>query len=274
MADEKNAQAAEIAATKKARANKKQADKAAAVESDGNEGVGTGQIIYKLISELTLLETNPRLIGKTELNRLCNSLETDKGFFESRPCLINKVGDKLIVYAGNMRVRAALMLGWRLVPCIVDEIPSDLQDTRMFKDNIHYAEFDMAELLKTFDPAYLMHDIGMDISKKELSKLLKKDAEQTPSLEDNLNFDQNDIVDDDHLYIADKFTNGTKPAAFHHRQYEIPLAKETNEWMKSLVEDYKKKNKTTTTFMKDFRIAVQVGQQAERDGVQMPATTT
>lgn len=234
-----------------------------AKETEENKVTTDGRIVYKLISELTLLEANPRLIGKTEINQLCNSLETDKGFFEARPALVNKVQDKLIVYAGNMRVRAAIMLGWRLVPCIIDEIPNDAQEIRMFKDNMHYAEFDMQELLKTFDPAYLLHDIGMTISKKELSKAMKemdKNKENVLAGEDLAgNFEGLGDETDENLYISEKFTNGTKPASFVFRQYEIPLSKETNQWLAGVLEDYKKTHKSTTNFMRDFRIMCQIG---------------
>lgn len=95
------------------------------------------------ISELTLLENNPRKIDKAQFKKLCDSLEKDPGFFLNRPCLVNVKDEKRIVYAGNQRVLAAKKLGWKEVPCIVEiNLPEDLIKERIIKDNKHYGEFD------------------------------------------------------------------------------------------------------------------------------------
>lgn len=240
------------------------------------EKVGTGEIIYVPVMRLTLLEANPRLIGKSELTKLSNSLESDKAYFENRPCLVNKVGDKLVVYAGNMRVRAAMNLGWRLVPCLIDEISPDLQDVRMFKDNMHAGEFNMKMLLKTFDVGFLQHDVGMTFSKADLTKYLKEDKKRAKGgddSEDDDAFDDEGFGDDvegfegfeeedDHLYIAQKFTNGTKPDALHFRQWEIPMSKGDAEWFKELLEYYRARNKSLTNFWAWF---IEIIEEAEQE---------
>lgn len=240
--------------------------------------IGTGEIVYVPILDLTLLDANPRLIGKSELAKLQNSMERDKGFFEARPCLVNKVGDKLVVYAGNQRVRAAINLGWRLVPCLIDEISPDLQSIRMFKDNMHSAEFDMTELVRTFSLGYLLQDAGFNLSKTEISRLLKEDTAANKVEEgdfvpeyvkkgdggeedDDGSFADGDEGDffadgaeeeDNELYIAGKFTNATKPPAFNFRQYEIPMSEDDFNWFKQLLADYKARHKVTTNFLGDF----------------------
>jgi len=211
--------------------------------------VGTGTIVYVPISRLTLLETNPRLIGRAELTKLANSIEADKAFFEARPCLVNKVGTeedfKLVVYAGNMRVRAVIMLGWRMVPCIIDEITEQNQDTRMFKDNMHAGEFDMAMLMKTFDVGYLLQDVGMNLSKKDISKHLKEDAEKADTGADaDLSFGEDDFEDGDDLRITEgPMTNVTNHAALDFKRWQLPLSKEDDAVLDGLVEEWKKKNK-------------------------------
>ena len=228
------------------------------------EKVGTGEIVYVPISRLTLLEANPRLIGKSELTKLSNSIEADKAYFESRPCLVNLVNGVFYVYAGNMRVRASIMLGWRLVPCIIDELDSELQDVRMFKDNMHAGEFNMKLLLKSFELGYLQFDVGMNFTKSELSKFLKEDKKRKGSedFEDEegnfgmgSEFEEEEEEEDEenHLFIAGKFTNGTKPDALHFRQWEIPLSKGDAIWFQELLADYRTKNKTLTNFWAWFR---------------------
>ncbi|CAB4185556.1 ParB/Sulfiredoxin [uncultured Caudovirales phage] len=248
------------------------------VPKEGMEAkVGTGEIIYVPILDLTLLDANPRLIGKSELTKLQNSMEKDKYFFEARPCLVNKVGDKLVVYAGNQRVRAAINLGWRLVPCLIDEITPDLQSVRMFKDNMHSAEFDMTELVRTFSLGYLLQDAGFNLSKSEIGRLLKEDTENKVNADpdfvpeyvaktgadgedagefaesdDGSFFEDGTDPEEEELYIAGKFTNATKPPSFNFRQYEIPMAEDDYLWFKELLAEYKARNKVTTNFLSDF----------------------
>lgn len=109
------------------------------------------------ISELTLLENNPRKIDKAQFKKLCDSLEKDPGFFLNRPCLVNVKDDKRIVYAGNQRVLAAKKLGWKEIPCIVEiNLPEDLIKERIIKDNKHYGEFDMDILANEWDVGLLL----------------------------------------------------------------------------------------------------------------------
>jgi len=112
------------------------------------------------ISKLVLLENNPRRITKEQFNKLMKSLKEDPKFFEHRPCLVNKTDGELIVYAGNQRVRAALKLGWKDVPCIVEEnISKSRMDARVLKDNLHYGEFDL-DLANSLYDIDLMLDCG------------------------------------------------------------------------------------------------------------------
>lgn len=105
---------------------------------------GTSLTVYVKISELTLLENNPRKIDKEQFNKLCKSLEEDAEFFFCRPCLVASYDDgKLVVYAGNQRVLAAKKLGWKQVPCIIyKDLSEETIKSRIAKDNQHYGDWD------------------------------------------------------------------------------------------------------------------------------------
>jgi ParB-like chromosome segregation protein Spo0J len=104
------------------------------------------------IDKLSLLENNPRRITKDQFEKLKKSLKEDPKLFELRPCLVNKVGDVLTVYAGNQRVRAASKLKWKQVPCIIQEhIPECLMESRAIKDNKTMGEWDFDVLNEFFD---------------------------------------------------------------------------------------------------------------------------
>lgn len=132
------------------------------------------------IKKLTLLEKNPRKISKDQFEKLCRSLEKDPDFFTKRPCLVNVSENKYNVYAGNQRIRAAKKLGWKEVPCIVEENLSDeLIKERIIKDNAHYGDWDYDLLANEWDYLVLV-DSGLkelDFA-KELNDVLESGSEE------------------------------------------------------------------------------------------------
>jgi DNA modification methylase len=124
-----------------------------------------------LISNLTLLDTNPRQVRKGAIERLAKSISSERGksLFNKRPCLVNKRDGKLIVYAGNQRLRAAQSLGWKTVPCIVEEITLEQEREETIKDNLVIGEWDDDLLANHFDIEELT-DWGMDLSDLNLDK--------------------------------------------------------------------------------------------------------
>lgn len=142
------------------------------------------------IKMLTLLEKNPRKITKEQFHKLCKSLEEDPEFFSNRPCLVHKVEDKLIVYAGNQRVLAAKKIGWKEVPVLIDENLSDeLIKNRIIKDNKHYGEFDFDllanewEIEDLLDAGFLPSELSVD------------DFHDLDSVEENSEEEENDCCD-------------------------------------------------------------------------------
>ncbi len=126
------------------------------------------QIEYIEIKKLTLLKNNPRSISKEEFARLCNSLQEDKGFFDTRPVLINRKDNELHVYAGNQRVRAAKKLEWDSVPCIIeDDVPEAVINKRIIIDNRHNGEWDYDMLGNLYDIDLLL-DCGFKLSDFEI----------------------------------------------------------------------------------------------------------
>ena len=103
-------------------------------------------VVYVNISALTQLKNNPRTITPEDFDWLCDSISADKTFFESRPCLVNKINDELIVYAGNQKMNAAIVLGWKKIPCVIEEISQELMEERALKDNNHAGQWDRAKL--------------------------------------------------------------------------------------------------------------------------------
>jgi len=118
---------------------------------------------YLPLQDLTPSEINPRNIKKQAFERLKTSLRSENGkrFFEQRPCLVNRRDNQLIIYAGNMRYRAAVDLGWTKIPCVVDEISIEEERERTIKDNVTAWEWDFDILANNFEASELL-DWGFD----------------------------------------------------------------------------------------------------------------
>lgn len=123
------------------------------------------------VSSLTPAPWNPRLIKDVRFAQLCRSLAADPDFLWSRPVLANASG---IVFAGNMRLRGSMHLGWVQVPTIIQDIPDQLAQERGLRDNNQFGEWvedDLAAIL------YDLQQKGTDLDllgfdEKEIDQLL------------------------------------------------------------------------------------------------------
>jgi ParB-like chromosome segregation protein Spo0J len=109
------------------------------------------------VSELRPAEWNPRLIKDKRFKQLCRSLEADPQFLWQRPILAKLDGE---VLAGNMRLRAAIHLGWSNVPAILADIPDQLAKERALRDNNGFGEWQEDELSALI---YELEQAGSDL---------------------------------------------------------------------------------------------------------------
>lgn len=138
------------------------------------------------LDDLILAESNPRTISKDEMDRLCKSMTEDPDFIKCRPILVHYIEKDMSmnVYAGSQRVRAAKILGWKEIPCIVQANLSDkIIKQRLIKDNMHAGDWDYDILGNEFEMDMLLDvgfnpsdfDIGIDLgSTEELEKKKKE----------------------------------------------------------------------------------------------------
>jgi hypothetical protein len=140
------------------------------------------------IKKLIFLEKNPRKITADQMLKLQESLQNDPNFLEARPILINKIGDKYNIYAGNQRVKAAIKLGWKSIKCHVEQdLSEDQMRQRIIKDNKSYGEWDYDILANEWNPADLI-DYGFIPEELHLEdiKNINKEKEYDESIIDNL----------------------------------------------------------------------------------------
>ncbi len=143
-------------------------------------------IQYIPISKLKFYEKNPRKIDKVQFQKLCNNIKADPDFFAMRPCLINVIEGKQVIYAGNQRARAAKKIGFKEVPCIiVENIDEETMKKRIVLDNLHHGEFDYDMLATDYDIPDLI-ELGMTekemgiLSEIEADKIEDEEQEEKP----------------------------------------------------------------------------------------------
>jgi ParB-like nuclease domain len=152
------------------------------------------ELVAKLVSLLVLTPApwNPRSIKDERFQNLCRSLEADPDFLWLRPILATLDGT---IFAGNMRYRAALHLGWESIPVIFADIPESLAKQRALRDNGSWGEWeedDLATLLAELRAAGSnLELLGFD--DRELQQLLDSlalpltlaDPDEIPPLPDD-----------------------------------------------------------------------------------------
>ena len=110
------------------------------------------------IEKLHPAPRNPRVITESRLEALKKSMTDDPAFMWCRPVLAQK--KTMDVYAGNMRLRAAISLGWKEIPAIITDIPEKLMRERQIRDNSEFGDWQGDELAQLLDE---MKDMGTDL---------------------------------------------------------------------------------------------------------------
>lgn len=124
---------------------------------------------YIDIHKLKNYERNPRKVNDKEFKDLKKSIQDHPEFFEARPVLYNK---DFVVFAGNMRLRAARELGMEKVPSLLVDVSKEEQDKIMLLDNRQAGKWDFEILGADFDITELL---GVGFSEMELGLAVAND---------------------------------------------------------------------------------------------------
>lgn len=106
------------------------------------------KIEYVKVGLLKPHPQNPRIIKDRQFEILCESIRKHKTYFETRPILANK---DMVVFAGNMRLKAAIEVGLEEVPVAIMDISEEEQRDLMIRDNRQNGEWDLSLLAATYD---------------------------------------------------------------------------------------------------------------------------
>ena len=102
---------------------------------------------YRKLSELKALPKNPRTIRDEQFKILCESIQTNKEFFEGRPLILSNRTGELVVIAGNKRYDAAKYVKLRKVPThLIEGLTEKKEREITIRDNVSNGEFDWEAL--------------------------------------------------------------------------------------------------------------------------------
>jgi hypothetical protein len=94
---------------------------------------------YLKISEVKLNPNNPRLIKDDKFKKLVQSVKDFPEMLEIRPIVVNQ---DMIILGGNMRYKACVEAGLKMVPVIVTDLTEEKQKEFLIKDNVSGGEWD------------------------------------------------------------------------------------------------------------------------------------
>ncbi len=106
------------------------------------------------IQELVGNELNPRDIKKLDFQQLMSDIEGDPDFFIGKPifAIEDIATGKKVVYAGNQRLQACKMLGYKEVnTCIAYNLPDSVMKKRALLDNHHHGTWNLDMLANHYD---------------------------------------------------------------------------------------------------------------------------
>lgn len=117
---------------------------------------------YKPLDELCHLERNPRKISKENMEKLVKSIKANPDYFEARPIICSDRTGKLVIIAGNQRLRAAKTAGLSEVPVVVLHGLSEEREREItIRDNVELGEWDL-DLLESDWDAEDLSEWGVD----------------------------------------------------------------------------------------------------------------
>jgi DNA modification methylase len=210
---------------------------------------------------------NPRVIKDDKYHKLVKSIKEFPKMLEIRPIVVNS---DWVVLGGNMRLKACMEAGLKIIPVIhAEDLTEDQQREFIIKDNVGFGEWDWQSLQSDWDLEKL-DEWGMDIpdfAEKELEA--EEDDYKMPDVV------QTDIVLGDLFEIGEhrllcgdstdsdavaKLMNGQKAdISFTSPPYNAAKNSHLNGRVKGFDEKYQQKNDSKSDedylkFLYDFTI--------------------
>ncbi len=143
------------------------------------------EIQYISTSKIDLLPENPRTITKADFQRLVDSIKIN-GLWKHRPLALVMRDERLVVLAGNQRLKAARKLKLESVPCVIYSDTTREEELDIIaRDNINNGEWDFDLLQTSEEWANVDFDfMGLSFPDLEEDKLGKRIKQEESEEED------------------------------------------------------------------------------------------
>ncbi len=133
------------------------------------------------IGAVVLNDSNPRFIKDEAFSMLVKSLKDCPSLFQARPLLCSDRTGEYVILGGNMRYRAAVELGYEIVPVIVfSDLSEEGEREIIIKDNGSFGSWDMDELANSWSNLPL-NEWGIDLPKNWL-EVEEESKDEEPAL--------------------------------------------------------------------------------------------
>lgn len=162
-------------------------------------------IIYRKLTDLKKLSSNPRRITEEQLNTLKESIERNPDYFQARPIILSDRTGELIIIAGNQRYEACCRLGIEEVPtALISGLTEEREREIIIRDNVNNGQWDM-ELLENWDND-LLEEWGVEVN-FNISDLENK-QEYTKKIEAPVYQPKRETAPDTHSLFDETKCNG------------------------------------------------------------------
>lgn len=156
---------------------------------------------YRNIKDLICLENNPRQITKKDLDILKKSIKNNPDYFEARPIILSNRTGKLVIIAGNQRLKVCKELGIETVPTyLLKNLSEEREKEIIIRDNVNNGDWDFDLLVNEWNVEDL-ENWGVEILKNDTneeekesiytskitSPIYEKQLNEKPKIEDCLN---------------------------------------------------------------------------------------
>jgi site-specific DNA-methyltransferase (adenine-specific) len=118
-----------------------------------------------------------------------DSISNTPEMMKARPLIVHQQGEKYVVLAGNMRLRAMRELKWHECPCAITAEGTDAKKLREYaiKDNVAFGEDDMDLLANEWDLEELTEwgkDLNFpEIEENDTSEIIEDDCDANAEVE-------------------------------------------------------------------------------------------
>lgn len=178
------------------------------------------EIIFRKVSEISLLSDNPRKISKKDLEKLVDSIRIN-GFWKHRPITLSDRTGELVVIAGNQRLKAAKKLKLEEVPTVLySDLTEEQEADIVLRDNINNGQWDISLLDDSWKDKVDFSFIGLeipDIDDPKEKKSKKKAKDEDP--EDEGIEGGEDSADDKEEFFRSMFNDCLYES---NNEFEIP----------------------------------------------------